>query len=241
MDSGLYVGLSSQMALERRLNTLAHNVANTNTTGFRAGKIRFEEVLDGVTKTSTSFVSQGQSFLSPVSGGIEETGAALDFAVKGDAWFSVNTPEGTIVTRDGRFKMQETGELVTIDGHAVLDSGGAAVQLNPAGGRPEVGGDGVITQGGATVGSIGLFEYQPGPNYRRYGNSGIIAETPPEPVVDRSDVGIVQGFVEQSNVNPVAEMSKLISVHRAFDNVAALIRDSEGALEEAIKTLGGGR
>ena len=240
MDSGLYVALSSQVALERRLNTLAHNVANTNTTGFRAGKIRFEEVLDGFTAKAPSYVSQGQSYLSPVSGGVEQTGATLDFAIKGDAWFSVETPAGNIVTKDGRFKMQPTGELVTMDGHGVLDSGGAPVQLDPAGGKPEVSGDGVIRQGGATVGSIGLFEYQPGPNYRRYGNSGIIAETAPQPVVDRSDVGVVQGFVEQSNVNPVAEMSKLITVHRGFDNIAALIRDTEGALEEAIKTLGGG-
>ncbi len=239
MENGIYVALSSQVALEKRLNTIAHNVANSNTTGFRAGKVRFDEVLNGVTKTSSSFVTEGKSYVSPMSGGVEETGGKLDFAVQGDVWFAAETPVGTVVTRDGRFKMQETGELVTLDGHAVLDAGGAPVQLDPAGGIPRAGRDGFLIQNGVQTGAIGLFEYQPTADFRRYGNSGIIAETPPEPVVDRSDVGLIQGYLEESNVNPVDEMSKLIMVHRTFDNIAALIRDSEGSLEEAIKTLGG--
>ena len=146
MDTSLYVSLSSQLALERRLNTIANNVANANTTGFRAGQIKFEEVLDGVSPTAPSFVSEGQSYLSEQSGSVTETGASLDFAIQGDAWFAAETPAGTIVSRDGRFKMLDTGELVTLEGHAVLDSGGAPVQLNPAGGKPVVAKDGVIRQ-----------------------------------------------------------------------------------------------
>ena len=238
MDTGLYVSLSAQMALERRLNTIANNVANSNTTGFRAGKVRFEEVLDGIATKSPSFVSQGQSYLSPKSGGVTQTGAVLDFAVQGDVWFAAETSAGTIVTRDGRFKMAETGELLTMEGHKVLDAGGSPVQLNPAGGKPEVSRDGLVSQGGSQVSSIGVFEYQPTANFRRHGSSGIIAETPPEPVVNRSDVGVVQGFIEKSNVDAVAEMSKLIIVHRAFDNAAAAIRDTESSLDEAIRTLG---
>ena len=137
MENGLYVGLSSQIALEKRLNTIAHNIANSNTTGFRAGKVRFDEVLNGLTATSSSFVSEGKSYVSPASGGVEETGGNLDFAVQGDVWFAVETPAGTVVTRDGRFKMQETGELVTLDGHSVLDAGGAPIQLDPAAGIPK--------------------------------------------------------------------------------------------------------
>lgn len=240
MDTGLYVALSSQMALEKRLNTIAHNVANSNTTGFRAGKVRFEEVLGQASTSAPSFVNKGRSYLDPQSGGLEETGGTLDFAVQGDVWFSAQSPAGVLVTRDGRFKMQQTGELVTMDGHAVLDPGGSPIQLNPAGGKARVAPDGVISQNGVQTAAIGLFEYQPSANFSRFGNSGIMAESAPVPVIDRSDVGVVQGFIEQSNVNPVYEMSKLISVHRAFDNVAALIRDSESSLEEAIKTLGSG-
>ncbi len=240
MDTSLYVSLSSQVALERRLNTIANNVANANTTGFRAGQIKFEEVLDGVDASAPSYVNEGQSYLSPLTGSVTETGASLDFAIQGDAWFAAESPAGTIVTRDGRFKMLDSGELVTLEGHAVLDSGGSPIQLNPAGGRPEVAKDGIIRQDERLVSSIGLFEYQPAEEFQRFGSSGIIAETEPQPVVDTAGIGVLQGFVEGSNVNPIDEMSKLIIVHRTFDQIAASIRDTEASKEEAIKTLGSG-
>ena len=240
MDTSLYVSLSSQIALERRLNTIANNVANTNTTGFRAGQVRFEEVLDGGSAKAPSFVNEGQSYLSPQSGTVTETGASLDFAIQGDAWFAAQSDAGTIVTRDGRFKMAETGELVTLEGHSVLDAGGAPVQLNAAGGKPIVSNDGIVRQDGNVISSIGLFEYQPTADFRRHGSSGIIAESEPQPVVNTQGVGMLQGFVEESNVNPIEEMSKLIIVHRTFDQIAAAIRDTEGSQEKAIETLGSG-
>ena len=60
--------------------------------------------------------------------------------------------------------------------------------------------------------------YDPGPNFNRFGNSGVIPEGEPEPVVDRIDVGVVQGFLEEANVNPVLEMTRLIMVQRSFEN-----------------------
>jgi flagellar basal-body rod protein FlgF len=72
----------------------------------------------------------------------------------------------------------------------------------------------------------------------RYGNSGVVPAREPEPITDRSDVGVAQGFVEESNVNPVMEMTRLIQVQRAFENVAAMMRQTESSTEDAIKTLG---
>ncbi len=238
MQEGLYVALSSQIALERRLTTIADNVANANTVGFRATGIRFEEVLSGLQSDAATFVSSGDSHLATRSGAIESTGNTLDFAIQGDAWFALETPAGPVMTRDGRFKMLETGELVSLSGHPVLDPGGSAINLNPTGGAPSAGRDGFLSQNGAQVAAIGLFEFQPGPNAQRFGDSGIVPQTPPQPVVDSSGVGVLQGYLEQSNVNPLKELTKLIMVQRAFDNAAALIRDSENAYEETIKAFG---
>ncbi len=238
MQDGLYVALSSQVALERRLSTIADNVANANTVGFRSTGVKFEELVVGLSGKSATFVSPGNSYLSTHSGAIKETGGSLDFAIQGDAWFAIDTPAGTVMTRDGRFKMLETGELVTLSGHPVFDPGGAAIVLNPAGGKPNAGRDGFLSQNGNQVAALGLFDFDPGPNFRRYGNSGVIADRFPESAVDRSDIGVVQGFVEQSNVNPLRELTRLIMVQRAFDNAAALIRDSENAYEETIKAFG---
>lgn len=238
MQTGLYVGLSSQIALERRLATIADNVANLGTVGFRATGIKFEDVVTGRGENQIDFTSSGDTYLSGRAGGLRQTGNMFDFAVQGDAWFAIETPAGQVMTRDGRFTMLPTGELVTLEGYPVLDAGGAGIVLNPLAGPPQAAGDGGLYQNGAPAGALGLYTFDPGPNFTRFGNSGVVPRGNPEPIVDRGDVGVRQGFVEESNVNPVMEMTRLIMVQRAFDNITALIRDSESSLSEAVRTLG---
>lgn len=238
MQSGIYVALSSQMALDKRLTTIADNVANAGTAGFRATGVKFEDIVSGLSDKSVSFVSTGDTYLSTQTGAFKQTGNPLDFAVKGDAWFAIETPQGPVMTRDGRFTMLETGELVSLEGYPVLDAGGAAIQLNPLAGPPVASADGTLRQNGQMVGALGLYDFTPGPNFTRFGNSGIVPTGQPEPIVDRMDVGIAQGFIENSNVNPVLEITRLIQVQRAFEQVSSLIRDSESALDQAISTLG---
>jgi flagellar basal-body rod protein FlgF len=240
MQDGLYVALSAQVALEKRLNTIADNVANMSTIGFRATEVKFEDIVTGVGQNSIAFTSPGDTYLSQKAGGLRETKSPFDFAIQGDAWFGIDTPAGTVMTRDGRFTMTDTGQLVTHEGYAVLDAGGAPIQLDPLNGAPAVGRDGVIRQQGQLVASIGLFNFNPGPNFNRFGNSGVIPQGQPDPVVDRVDAGVVQGFLEEANVNPVLEMTRLIMVQRSFENSAAITRETESTLDDAVKTLGGG-
>lgn len=238
MQDGLYVALSSQIALERRLNTIADNVANSSTVGFRATGIKFEDVVSGLGENSISFTSSGDTYISDTSGPLRQTGNPFDFAIRGDAWFGIETPAGTVLTRDGRFTMTETGQLVTIEGYGVLDAGGAPIQLDPRNGPPTAGADGTIRQRDQQVGALGLFNFEPGPNFVRFANSGIVPATEPDPVVDRLDAGVAQGFLEESNVNPVLEITRLIKVQRAFENAAAMLRSTESSYTDAIKTLG---
>lgn len=241
MQDSLYVALSAQIALEKRLNTIADNVANMSTVGFRATGVKFEDLVKGVGESAVDFTSSGDTFLPSAAGPVRETGNPFDFAIQGDAWFGIETPAGTVVTRDGRFTLLDNGMLVTIEGYPVLDPGGAPIQLDPRDGPPQSGRDGVLRQDGNLVGAIGLFTFEPGQNFVRYGNSGIVPQREPEPVVDRIDVGVAQGFVEDSNVNPVREMSRLIMVQRAFEQASTLTRTTEQTYVDAIKTLGGGR
>ncbi|RWD68740.1 MAG: flagellar basal-body rod protein FlgF, partial [Mesorhizobium sp.] len=212
MQDSLYVALSSQIALERRLDTIADNVANASTIGFRATGVKFEDVVSGTGPKSVSFASSGNTYLSGAHGALTETGNPFDFAIQGDAWFAIDTPAGTVMTRDGRFSMNENGELMSIEGYPVLDGGGAPIQLDPRNGPPKAGADGSLRQNDQLVGAIGLYNFDPGENFVRYGNSGIVPARTPEPVTDRSDLGVAQGFLEESNVNPVLEMTRLIQV-----------------------------
>ncbi len=144
MQDGLYVALSSQIALEKRLNTIADNVANSSTVGFRATGVKFEDVVSGLGDKSLSFTSAGDTFISDINGPLRQTGNPFDFAIQGDAWFGIETPAGTVMTRDGRFTMTDTGQLVTIEGFPVLDAGGAPIQLDPRNGPPRAGADGSL-------------------------------------------------------------------------------------------------
>src|SRR6185295_5837681 len=137
MQDGLYVALSAQVALEKRLNTIADNVANMSTIGFRATEVKFEDIVTGVGQNSIAFTSPGDTYLSQKAGGLRETKSPFDFAIQGDAWFGIDTPAGTVMTRDGRFTMTDTGQLVTHEGYPVLDAGGSPIQLDPQAGAPE--------------------------------------------------------------------------------------------------------
>lgn len=242
MQSGLYVGISSQIALERRLNTIADNMANMNTVGFRSTEVKFDEVLSKTQNdlnAKVAFVTQGNDYLSTRTGELQRTGNPLDFAIKGDAWFAIDTPAGQVLTRDGRLTMDEAGQLRSSRGYPVLDAGGAPIQLNRDGGPPTVGADGIIMQNNQPVATLGLFTADISKGFVRYENEGVIPIDNPQPVLEGMQNSVVQGYVEQSNVNGISEMTQLIQVNRAFESISALMRDSENSMSSAIKTLGG--
>jgi flagellar basal-body rod protein FlgF len=239
MQAGLYVNLSGQIALDRRLSTIANNVANSGTVGYRAEELKFETMLSMMSKNPTAFSTAGESFISERSGGLNKTGNPLDVAVQGKGWLAIQTPSGTAYTRDGRMQLLESGELQTLNGYPILDAGNAPILLDPAAGTPKITHDGMITQNGRKIGAIGLFAVDPSNGYTRTENSAIVPVNAATPVVSFASDGIVQGFVEESNVNPVAEMTNLIMVTRAFDGLQTSIDESEQSLKKAIQVLGG--
>jgi flagellar basal-body rod protein FlgF len=238
MQSGLYVTLSGQISLEKRLKTVASNIANMNTIGYRGDGVRFEAQLAKAGDSTVAFAGNGVDFISRQSGAVNKTGNPLDVAVQGDAWLAIKTPAGIVYTRDGRLTINETGEVTTLNGFSVLDAGGAPILLDPNAGPPDIARDGMVSQKGAQVGALGLYSIDGDAKLSRYNNSGVIPDKPPTAVLDFSANGVAQGFVESSNINPIMEMTKLITVSRAFDGIAAATEKTESSLSDAIKTLG---
>lgn len=239
MHSSFYVTLSSQVALERRLTTIASNVANASTIGYRATGVTFETALSNAGAVSTAYASTGEDFISRASGGLVKTDNTFDVGLTGDAWLAIRTPQGVAYTRDGRMKMLETGELQTVLGYPVLDAGNAPITLNPTAGPPMIFRDGMINQGDAQVGALGLFEIDESAKLRRGDNSSVIPSTPATPVLNFARNGVVQGHLENANVNPVLEITRLIMTHRAFESAAAGYDMMDNAQRNAVRTLGG--
>lgn len=238
MDAGSYVGISAHLALERRLVAIANNVANAGTAGYRAEGVSFATIVSRTAPYRTAFATETASHADTRSGGLVKTGNPLDVAIRGEGFLGLQTPAGTAYTRDGRLQMLPSGDIVSLNGHAVLDAGGAPLSLDPAGGPPAIGHDGTVFQGGRAAGAIGLFALDLSRPMTRYENAAFIPGTPPEPVADFTGNGLVQGHVEQSNVNAIDEMTRLIAVSRAFEAVATGLERRDSMMREAIQTLG---
>jgi flagellar basal-body rod protein FlgF len=238
MQNGLYVAVSAQVALERRMETIADNIANMNTVGYRATGVSFAAEMARAGETSLTYVSSGADYLSRRTGGLAKTDNPLDFAVQGDGWFGIRTPSGTAYTRDGRASIDESGMVRTLSGDPILDAGGQPILVDSAAGPLTVSGDGMISQNGRQVGALGLFAIDADAKLKRAENSGVVPDRPARAILDFTRDGVVQGAVESSNVDPVREMTRLIDVSRKFDGVAAEVSQSESSLQDAIKTLG---
>lgn len=240
MQSAFYVSLASQVALDKRLTTIAENVANASTTGYRATGVSFDTVLSRTSATPTAYASAGPDFISRAAGGLTKTDNPLDVAVIGDAWLAIQTPQGVAYTRDGRMQMLETGEVQTLLGFPVLDAGNSPIVLDPTAGPPMIFRDGMINQGDRQVGAIGLFEIDDGATLRRGVNSSVIPSAPATAVVNFSRNGVAQGHLESANVNPVSEITRLILAHRAFEHSSAAYDMMDSSHRNAVRMLGGG-
>jgi len=238
MDVNSHVALSGQLVQARRLETIANNVANAGTAGFRAESVSFSTVVSKTQPFDTSFAFEGGSHVDTRSGAFTATGNPLDVAIQGSGFLALLTPEGTAYTRDGRMQMLPTGDVVSLNGHPVLDAGGSPLTVDPRGGTLDIARDGSIRQDGRNVGSLGLFAVDLGKGYRRYENAAFLPASPPEPMLEPGAGGIVQGFTEGSNVNPIIEITRLIEVQRAFEAVSASLEQRDSAMRDTIQALG---
>ncbi len=239
MQANVYVGLSAQLALNRRLETLAHNVANSSTAGFRAEAITFGTIASHSTRTPVDFATPGTSYLSRRQGELTQTGNPLDVAINGDSWLGLSTPVGQVLTRDGRMQMSPTGELQSLTGYPVLDVSGTPLQMDPSAGPPQIARDGMIWQGGRQVGALGLFRIPQNANLVKFDTSGVIPDQPPTPELDLNRTAVVQGQIERANVNPVTELTQLITVQRSFEALTSMLNEIEASMQSSLRILGG--
>jgi flagellar basal-body rod protein FlgF len=239
MQTPFYISLSSQVALDKRLTTIASNIANAGTIGYRASGVSFESVLAKTGATPAAYASPGADFISRASGEITKTDNPLDVAIAGDGWFAIRTANGIAYTRDGRMKMSETGELQTLAGHPFLDAGNSPITLDPNAGPPRIFRDGMISQGAQQLGAIGLFSIDESASLSRGEYASVIPSKPATPILEFVRNGVTQGFLENANVNPLHEMTKLIVATRSFESVSAMNDMLDNSQRSAIRILGG--
>jgi flagellar basal-body rod protein FlgF len=248
MENALLIGLSRQTILERQLDVVANNIANVNTTGYKNDSSLFEEFLTSGAHEDNfvgsdrrvSFVQDRGTFRDFSQGALEQTKNPLDLAIDGSAFLVVQTPAGERYTRDGGLQLNNQGQLVTVAGNPVLGAGGPIV-FQPTDHDVNVTPDGTITvvEGNGTTdsirGKLRLVSFADAQKMLKEGlNLYTAGEGSPQP--DAKSV-VRQGFIEKSNVNSVAEMSRMIEVTRAYTQIATLLQQQSDMHKTAIQQL----
>lgn len=242
MDNAVYVGLSRQMVLRRELDLIANNVANANTVGFKVESLmaRTEPGApasnDGAPRP-VKFVLDGGVARDFTQGGLFRTGSDLDVGIEGDGFFEVATDEGPRYTRDGRFSMDELGRIITQAGDPVAGEGGGEIIINPEDGKVTIGPDGTISQGENLLGRIAVMRFDDLSVLQKMGDN-LLNNTSNQQPQAAPDARVRQGMLENSNVKPILEITRLIEVTRAYESITKMMESASDLSRRAVERMG---
>ena len=237
MDTSIYVATAAQRTLQRQLVTIANNVANANTIGFRAESVEFKSLVSRTGNEPVNYPTLNAVHPSSVHGSLINTGNPLDIALSGEGWFAISTPAGTAYTRDGRMQINAFGELNTLEGHSILDSNESPLLLPTNSGPPKIFKDGRIEVNGSVVGNIGIFSVAEKDLTQRFSNSAFFSTQPGIAVAPGGSTMIQQNFLESSNVNPMQELANMIMVSRSFESATSIVESADKSITKAVNQL----
>lgn len=241
MDKLVYLAMSGAKALMQRQDAISNNLANANTTGFRADMMahRAVPIRSAEAATTRVYALEATAGFDPSAGAINQTGRSLDVAVRGEGWIAVQGLDGNeAYTRAGSLEVTAEGTLVTQNGLTVLSEGGP-IQV-PANAQLAIGDDGTISanvagQPPVQVGRIKLVN--PPAAELRKGTDGLIRTANGEPANAEPNVRLVSGALETSNVNVVDAMVGMIALSRQFEMQMKMMQTADQNAQRAQSLL----
>lgn len=255
MNYGLYLSASGVLTSMHRQDVIANNLANASTVGFKRDLAAFSQRLSESAKPDVApelskdlldrlggTVLLAASQVDTRDGGLRDTGNSLDLALTGPGFFHVQATDAAgqtadRLTRDGRLTLADNGELVTTVGrHRLLDTAGRPITLDRT--LPvQVDQRGGVRQGGSLVAELRLAKIDDPSGMRHTGN-GLYAVAGEVNQLDQADGRVLQGWLEDANVDPVREMVSMIEASRAISHNSTLIRYHDSVMERAVNVLG---
>lgn len=242
MENAQLIGLSRQMALRRRMDVIANNLANLQTNGYKAEGVTFEEFrmkkaeMEAANNADSdiSFVLDKASFRDFRPGDMRQTDAPLDIALGGEGFLTVQTPNGPRYTRDGSLKIGTNGQLVTSAGDPVLGDAGP-ITFGPQDTGISFGRDGTVASSAGVKGRLQIVEFDdPAALQAEGGNLFAAGAAIAQPAADPR---VLQGMLEGSNVSAVPEMANMIEVNRAYQSLARMMENSDELRRSTLTTL----
>lgn len=264
---GVYTALSGAIAQSQKMDTIANNIANVNTPGFKRDQLTFQEYLTAAEKdpnvmnvpkvpasiesfydmqgADKSYVDLRGTFTDFSQGSLRHTGNNFDVAIDGKGFFEVMTPAGLRLSRAGNFTMDGNGRLVTKDGFPVMKAAGAGA--DPASrtitisqsSNINISDNGEIQQGTDTIGKLSVVNVLDPDSLEKMGNSLYTFKANKNPeLVAVNNPSVRQGFLETSNVNIVQEMTDMITTNRVFESTQKAISTYDQMAEKLVNVVG---
>jgi flagellar basal-body rod protein FlgF len=241
MENAIYIALSSQMALQRQTDVVANNLANLSTPAFKGEEMLFSQYLvrpEG--NGPLAFVQDVGTARNLQQGPLARTGNTLDVALQGSGYFAVQTPLGIRYTRNGHLQLDAQNQLVTAEGYPVLSDGDQPLQM-PSNLRDiTIATDGTIsasqdgTKVSTNIGKLEVVDFAAPQTVTPGANGYYVTDQTPQP----SKASVQQGMLEESNVQPIVELTRLIGASRAFAGINNFLGLESKRQLEAIDKLG---
>ncbi len=237
MDIVSSVVASRMVAQQRAMDVIANNIANADTPGFKAERMLFSDWLvrrhgtDAPPGDRTIAYTQDRAtWREQRTGTLTHTGNTFDLGITSDGYFTVGTSRGPRLTRDGRFGLMPSGTITDGAGDAVLDSNGRPIVLSPTDTKITIAGDGTVSSENGQLAKIGVVRPTDPMQLTAEGNTLFRSGSQTTAV---ASPGLVQGSMEDSNVQPVLEMTRMMDGLRQFQIVSQFIQ-AEGDRQQSV-------
>ena len=254
----LWVPVSAAISQQQKVDTIANNVANVNTPGFKKTDLTFKEYLTTIEKGSNnpmlpnktwspedfynshgnenSYVKVDGSYANFSQGQIIPTGSKYDMAIKGDGFFEILTPNGIRYTRKGNFSINNEGRLITDNGDFVLQKGSPETSptdrlITMPQEKFSISQEGKIIVGENQLAEISITEFNDKNALQKEGNS-LFNNNHSDNIKSEHQSILFHGYQEQSNVNAIQEMSELIKASRNFESIQRVIKTYDNMAEK---------
>lgn len=241
MELPTYVALSRLDAQSRAMDVVAHDIANASTPGFKATHALFSDWLCAQRAAAAppggrivAFTQDRATYRDQGQGPITRTGNPFDLAIAGEGYFTVDTPRGPRLTRAGRFGPAADGTLADADGNPVLDTAGQPIRLGAGDTNVTITADGTVNADSGPLGKIGVVQPDDPNQLRAEGGRLLAADTPTQLVAAPA---IVQGAVEDSNVQPIVEITRMMTLLREFQFASQFVQGESDRQQKAVDTL----
>ena len=249
MISGSFEAINASRNEELHLSIISNNLANINVAGFKKDRLAFESFLRNQLNSEVPESPGGQVVqdlqlyrrlvkvsTDPAQGNLRQTGNPLDFALSGPGFFKVNTPQGVRYTRNGSFKLNQDGTIVTQSGAPVLGKSGP---INASGGEVTVDEQGAVSVDGNLVDTLSVATFGPTASMEKEGNS--LYRLGPNTAEGKSQEGeavVEQGYLEESNVQATEELIQMLYTVRAYESYQKMIRSLADIDSKAVNDAG---